>query len=157
MDDNMKNLFREQIDTLNKTKWFISFDSTTSDVKIVNDKNEEMDDSTLGFLLGQIEDYGKIKHEQKYGERRKAPLDEFTKKRLEIEDYQLITDEQNRVHRKIFEVYHDQNSIFHMESFSVSKKNGLTYDEFSAYLTVDVAEKVIESLSSFIKKNRHHE
>ncbi|GFZ93581.1 hypothetical protein GCM10008018_45030 [Paenibacillus marchantiophytorum] len=105
-------------------------------------------------LLGQLEEYEKLKLEQKYGERRKTPIDEFTMKRIDVLDYVLIEDEHTESFRKIFETFHDQNALFNLESFYVSKKNGLIHEDFNAYLTVKEAEKLLKPLQNFVDKHK---
>ncbi|UKS27365.1 hypothetical protein LOZ80_39050 [Paenibacillus sp. HWE-109] len=151
-NNDSRSLFEKQIEALENSNWKIEFNSDTLVAKIVDERGIEIDIATLGFLLGQLEEYGKLKIEQKYGERRKTPIDEFTKKRIGVLDYVLIEDEHTESFRKIFEAFHDQNELFNLESFYVSKKNGLIHEEFNAYLPVDEAEKLLEPLQNFVDK-----
>ncbi|WP_199614451.1 hypothetical protein [Paenibacillus alkalitolerans] len=80
------------------------------------------------------------------------PLDEFTKKRLKIEDYVLVEDETRGKYHRIFEVYHDDNEIYTLEKYTVDLNTGERVDENQIYLNVWDAEKIIQSLQSYIEK-----
>lgn len=153
-NSDIKSLFEQQIKTLVNSKWSINFNADTLGAKIVDEHGNEIDIATYGFLLGQLEENGKVKIEQKYGERRKTPIDEFTIKRLGVLDYVLIEDDQTESFRKIFEVFHDQNALFSLISFYVSKNNGLIHEEFNAYLTVNEVEKLLIPMQNFIELHK---
>jgi hypothetical protein len=147
-----QRLFTTQYRELLDCEWKIIFDPVNFEAKIVNENGKEIDGVPLSLMLGEIDDYGKRKHEEKSDKIRKQPLDEFTKKRLEIEDYVLIKDETDRIGRRVFEVYHDQNDILTLDCFSVSKSNNLVYQEFTAHLLVDEVEKILPTLNEFVRK-----
>ncbi|GGA05201.1 hypothetical protein GCM10008018_59080 [Paenibacillus marchantiophytorum] len=157
MGSDNEFLFKDQIKVLTSSNWNIFFEPSTWSTKITNSHGEEIDGATLAFIAEEIQNYSEKKHEEHFGERRKAPLDELTRKRRGVEDYLLIRHESRDTFESVFEVYHDENSIYCMESFAVSKRNNLLHNEMSLYLNIHDAEKVLESLQKFVDKHKNIE
>ncbi|OMF51001.1 hypothetical protein [Paenibacillus peoriae] len=149
-----EQLFKKEIQNILTADFQIKYDTESDFLKIIDKQGEEIDNATLGFIGGEINKYINIREEQTFGEKRKYPLDEFTKKRTGVLDYLLLIDESTDMFRHVFEAYHDENKILSMEKFSVSKRNNLKYDEFNAYLSVDEAEKLVLFLLKFIERNK---
>ncbi|MNB85007.1 hypothetical protein D3C75_318910 [compost metagenome] len=147
-----ETIFKEQINELLVHAWKIVYNPETDKTIVVNEHGSEISDSVLGFVNSEINDYVNRREEERFGEKRKKPLDEFTIKRRGIQDYVLIEGQTGL--RSILEVYHDENELFNIEKFAVSPSNNLRYDEYNAYLTVDEAEKILQSLQGFVEKCR---
>jgi hypothetical protein len=145
-------LFKDVISKFSDFNWKIVFDSTQWQAKIVNDRGEEIDLESLNFILAELENYAQHMNEEHYGEERKEPFDEFTKKRLNLKDYTLLWDEVVDNTRNVFEAYHDDNGIFTLDNYSVSLESNLrNYDSgFIAHLTEFEVEKLLGPLQNFI-------
>ncbi|MFC3882029.1 hypothetical protein ACFOU2_00200 [Bacillus songklensis] len=145
-------LFKDVIAKFNNCNWKIVFDATQWQAKIVNDKGEEIDLKSLNFILAKLGDYAQRMNEEHYGEKRKEPLDEFTKRRLGLKDYTLLWDEVLVNTRYVFEAYHDSNGIFTIDNYSISLENNLKYYDsgFKAHLTEFDVEKLLEPLQNFV-------
>lgn len=146
------NFFKEQINDLISHDWKIVYDDLAKTTKIINEEGEEISPLTLGFAHNEIIDYINRREERQFGEKRKTPLDELSKKRFGIQDYLLI--EENDPYKKILEAYHDKNGMFILERFFVSSQNNLKHTEYTVCLTVDEAELILESLQGFVEKNK---
>jgi hypothetical protein len=83
---------------------------------------------------------------------RLEPLDEFTKKRLGVKDYTLISDESWSSYRRFFEVYHDENELFNIEKITVNKSTGEADYDSALYLTVEEAKALLIPLQKFIEQ-----
>jgi hypothetical protein len=154
--NNKESLFKEQINELTRHEWKIVYSPEADRTMIINENGVEMNNSTLGFVGSEINDYINRREEETFGEKRKAPLDELTIKRQGIEDYVLLVEGPSSM-KSILEVYHDKNDLFNLEKFAVSPRNNLRYDEYNAYLTLDEAEKVLCSLQAFVEKHKKRE
>ncbi|MBT2759948.1 hypothetical protein [Paenibacillus sp. ISL-20] len=149
-----QQLFKREIQNLLTADYRIIYDTQSDTLKIVDKKGEEIDNNTLGFVGGEVNEYINIREEQTLGEKRKYPIDELTRKRQELLDYILVSDESNNTYKTIFEVYHDKNQIFSMEKFNVMKRKNLRCDEFNVYLSPEEAETILPSLQKFIEQNK---
>jgi hypothetical protein len=107
--------------------------------------------------MDKLEDYFKRRKEKALGEERKIALDDFTKKRLGLEDYTLVRNVTTTVSREVLEVYHDPNRLLNIENFQVSLRNNLKYSDASLYLNVSEVEKILLTLHEFVKKNKKEE
>ncbi|KJD46704.1 hypothetical protein [Paenibacillus terrae] len=145
-------IFKEQINDVISHDWKIVYNPETDTTKIINEKGDEISPSSLGFIGSEISDYINRREEEKCGEKRKTPLDEFTIKRFGIQDYVLI--EESSPLKSILEAYHNQYCMFILEKFSVSPQNNLKYSEFDVCLSVAEAEKILVSLQNFVEKNK---
>ncbi|NEZ45454.1 hypothetical protein [Paenibacillus alvei] len=156
MSTRKENFFHEQIEKLTLSNWNILYNNDTG-IRIVDDSGEEIDSSTLGFFVGEIDTYTKRRREKEYGEDRKYPLDEFSIRRLGIEDYVLITNDKTDSYKSVFESYHTLDGIFCIEKFHVHEKNNMKHEEFSVYITPGEAKKLLKSLVGFIEKYSNEE
>ena len=148
----MNNVFEQHIKNLQEHTWELCYDRESNTATFINEKGETMDFETFSWCLGALKNTLHDMEEKKYGIQIKTPLDEFTKKRLGIRDYKLITDEERGGIRSIFEVYSDENEIFTLNRFDVYNNRKLYENGFLAYLNRFEAECVLESLESFVKR-----
>ncbi|MGC6588069.1 hypothetical protein ACPV3A_24365 [Paenibacillus sp. Dod16] len=90
VDRGKATLFKEQINDLLSHDWKIHYNPETDTTTIINEVGKEISPSTLGFVGSELLDYINRREEDKFGKKRKTPLDEFSKKRFGIQDYVLI-------------------------------------------------------------------
>lgn len=137
---------------LQEHQWKLSYDKKSNTAKMINEKGEIMDLSTFSYCLDALQNEYSDQHEKNYGSPRKEPLDEFTMRRLELFDYRLIEDQQDKNSRSVFEVYSDSNGIFTLDSYRVINNRKLYRDfGFQAYLNRFNAEKVFDALKSYLE------
>lgn len=134
---------------LDNETWVIHLDQEKKSVKLINSLGEELPDEELASLVYYLNNRLYDINEEKYRKNRLTPLDEFTKKRLNIEHYLLLRDEFSGKTRKIFEAY--INRFLILDSFDVF--NGrMTYDTgYNAVLDVKEAKELLPLLQQFIK------
>ncbi|MFK7696118.1 hypothetical protein ACI5FR_25180 [Paenibacillus sp. HJGM_3] len=134
--------------------WNISLDPITLEVKIVNKRGSEMDHKTLTYLFDKLDDFMYRTKEKEFGPDRREPIDEFTKKRLNLKDYALAQDEIAPYGRVITEIYHDDNEILTINRFTVLSKRKRVSQDFTAHLLRDEAEKILPTIQSFVDSTK---
>lgn len=116
----MEDFYQEEKTRLVESTWKIKYDEETNTAKLVNENGLEMDPTTFAVCLDALNNTRYDMNEKRYGEPTKARLDEFTRKRFGIENYQLLLDQEIAEDtREVFEVYSDDNQIFTLDNYTI--------------------------------------
>jgi hypothetical protein len=153
MKMSLIDFHKEQIKELKSGKLLIgAIDLDKWETSIINDKGQEISPKAFMFLMMLLQEKENKVAEELYGEGRKMPLDEFTRKRFGIMDYALVEDRMTENFRNVIEAYHDTNGIFSLQNFVVDiKKNVIDKDTgYSVHLTYEDAKTILEPLQKFI-------
>ncbi|WP_374989658.1 hypothetical protein Q5794_31340 (plasmid) [Priestia megaterium] len=155
MDQSYRELYQDRINKLSENNWKIEFDTEKLCVKVVNQKGEEIDFQTLELLFTLLQEDVTRKNEKVYKATRKAPYDEFSRKRLGITNYVLLEEEERGNSRTVKEAY-ESDGIFTLSDFTVDMKENLIHPEShnGIYLNWREAEKILEPLKEFVKFNK---
>ncbi|GGB31725.1 hypothetical protein F3157_03915 [Virgibacillus dakarensis] len=118
----MESLFQQEIQKIREHEWSLSYDQDSHTANMINEFGELMDLKTFNFCLEVQKNTFYVRYKTQYGKKDKEPLDEVTKKRFGIKDYQLIQNEANGKSRDVFEVFSDDHDIFTLDSYHVNDK-----------------------------------
>ncbi|PEE41564.1 hypothetical protein COM71_30875 [Priestia megaterium] len=155
MDQRYSELYQDRINKLSERNWKIEFDTEKLCVKVVNEQGEEIDFQTLELLFTFLQEDITRKNEKVYKAPRKTPIDEFSRKRLDITNYVLLEEEERGNYRTVKEAY-ESNGIFTLSDFTVDTKENLIHPESQSaiYLNWWEAEKILEPLKEFVEFNK---
>lgn len=149
----MEDIYNKEIKRLEKNTWKIKYNNKMDTARLINENGDEMDHTTFGICLEALKNTYYDMNEKRYGESNKEPLDEFTKKRFRIQDYQLMMDKEiGEDIRKVFEIYSDDNEIFTLDNYYIYKNRKVYDGGFRAYLNRYETEKVLQSLEAFVNR-----
>ena len=134
--------------------WTLRYDEKTSTAMLVNEHGEEMDFAAFAYILDvlnhRLEDLEAFLYQR---ETRVEPLDELTRKRMKLRDYQLISHKKDGdTTTSVFEVYSDRFRIFTLDCYDVYHNRKIYDDGFLAYLNESECRKLLKSLSAFVKR-----
>ncbi|KHD84266.1 hypothetical protein G4D61_09950 [Bacillus ginsengihumi] len=146
-----EHTIKEILANLTDQQWRIVFNKEDLQMKIINDRAEEMDIESLEIVLGELGDYVQ-RLKSKDGLPLKAPIDEFNQRRLGINGYTLINDQQYGDYRDIFEVFYDQANIFRMNRYTIDQEKNLIFSDisFNAYINAEEAETLLPLITQYL-------
>lgn len=148
------DIFERQIEKLKQHNWNLYYDEETHTAKMINETGEEMDLQAFQYCIEALKNRAYDLHETKFGQEKKHPYDEVSRRRHDVMDYKLITEETRGNIKNIFEVYSDIAGLFVLDNFSVYS-NRKTYENgYLVYLNSFEAKEVLESLSLFVEKHK---
>lgn len=143
----MKNKLTEFHDT----EWKIKVEPNNQSAKLINSSGEEMSFNDFASLMELFQNRLYDLSEVKYGHnKRQEPLDEFTKKRLDIQHYLLLQDENRGELRNIYEAY--INRFLILDNYVIYKGRKTYEAGFHAVIGVDEAKKLLPLISKYIKE-----
>ncbi|MCR8641468.1 hypothetical protein NV379_02250 [Paenibacillus sp. N1-5-1-14] len=153
---DIKEFYSNEIAFLSNHTIKINFNENSLGVTLTDEDGKQIDFKAFSFLLEQINTLYNKKKEEYYGEDNKGPIDEFTRKRLNLQDYLLYKYEEFGNHKAISEVFHDDNRILTIQEYAVSKETNLRAQDygFAAHFNIYDLEKILPSILSFYEKNK---
>ncbi|WP_188456037.1 hypothetical protein [Virgibacillus oceani] len=149
----MNTFYDQEMKSIAQQTWKLDYDDNSNTAKLVNERGEEMDIAALGLCIDAFKHTMYQMEEMKIGKKNVNPLDEFTKKRLGVQDYQLIIHETaGDKTTSAFEVYSDEYRVFTMDYYHVVH-NRKVYDYgFLAFLNEFDCKKLLKPLSDFVNR-----
>jgi hypothetical protein len=137
---------------IDNKSWKVKVDQSKQSAKVVDSSGEEIQYEEFAKLLELLNNQFYDLSEEKYGHnKRHEPLDQFTKKRLNIEHYELFQDETKGEIRDIFEAYIDRFLI--LDNFSIFRGRKSYETGYNAVISVKEAKKLLPLIVKYIEEN----
>ncbi|PLR70587.1 hypothetical protein [Bacillus sp. UMB0728] len=127
----------------------IQFENDTA--KLIDPSGKEIPLDEFSDLVEKFKNYLYDRHQEKYRNNRLEPLDEFTKKRLNIEHYILLEDNQRGELRDIYEAYIERFLI--LDNYTIYKGRRVSESGFYTIMDIKDAKKILPLIEKFIEEN----
>ncbi|EAR66248.1 hypothetical protein B14911_10952 [Bacillus sp. NRRL B-14911] len=126
----------------------IHFENDTA--KLIDPSGKEIPLDEFSDLVEKFKNYLYDRRQEKYGNNRLEPLDEFTKKRLNIEHYILLEDNQRGELRDIYEAYIERFLI--LDNYTIYKGRRVSESGFYTIMDIKDAKKILPLIEKFIEE-----
>lgn len=147
----MKELMKHQIENITTNNWTLNYNVETDKAVFLDRLGNQMDSSTLDVAIEGLKKHAYDLFDDKYRKRYTTPLDELSKHRNGIKEYNLIVDD-NRTSRNILEVYGDENELFTIDQFTVFENRRISNDYSPFHLNYNEAKELLDTLQKFVDR-----